>query len=102
MERVRYFTNYMAYVNEIKDLVGRYLGSFEVFLFGSIVKKDYSIGLSDIDIAIVSDEFGLREKRLKVYDVLLESYFNSPFEFHLLTRPYWKYYLKFIDEYVQV
>ncbi len=102
MERMKYFTDYMAYASEIKDLLGKRLGSFEVFLFGSIVRKDYSTGLSDIDIAIVSDEFGLREKRLEVYDVLLESYFDSPFEFHLLTNPYWKHYLKFIDEYVQV
>ena len=96
MERVDYFKNYGEYVNEMKVLMSKYLGEFEIYVFGSAVKGDYSIGLSDIDVAIVSDEFGSRENKLRVYDVLFEKYFDSPFEFHLLTMDEWKFFLRFI------
>jgi len=96
MERVDYFKDYGEYVKEMKVLMSKYLGEFEIYVFGSAVKGDYSIGLSDIDVAIVSDEFGSRENKLRVYDVLFEKYFDSPFEFHLLTTKEWKFFLRFI------
>ncbi|MFN3384019.1 MAG: nucleotidyltransferase domain-containing protein [Archaeoglobaceae archaeon] len=96
MERVEYFRNYRRHLREIVELVSAHLKEFEVYVFGSIVKGDYSVGLSDIDVAIVSDEFKNREKRLRVYDVLFEKYFDSPFEFHLLTREKWSFFLRFI------
>ena len=96
MERVDYFKDYGEYVKEMKVLMSKYLGEFEIYVFGSAAKGDYSIGLSDIDVAIVSDEFGSRENKLRVYDVLFEKYFDSPFEFHLLTTKEWKFFLRFI------
>ena len=58
----------------------------EVYIFGNVVTGELSPGLSDIDIAVVSDEFKDKRIRLKVYGVLLEKYFYSLLEFHLLTR----------------
>ena len=45
------------------------LGDYRVYVFGSVVRGDYSPGLSDTDVAIVSDEFENGEKKLEVYAV---------------------------------
>ena len=79
-------------------MVSEYLSEFQIYVFGSAVTRDFSPGLSDIDVAIVSDEFEDREKKLKVYDVLFERYFESPFEFHLLSKKRWEFYLRFIED----
>ncbi len=103
MERVKYFQNFVDYAREIKMALAGILGDYRVYVFGSVVRNDYSPGLSDIDIAIVSDEFENRKKKLEVYDLLFERFFDTPFEFHLLTRKRWKFYLNFIgNEYVEI
>ncbi len=102
MEREKYFLNAEKYAKEIKELVNKYVNA-KVFLFGSVVRKDYSSGLSDIDIAIVSNEFKDRNKKLMIYDLLFEKYFYSPFEFHLLTFDQWNFYLRFIkNDYIEI
>lgn len=65
-----------------------------MYISGTIIRGNYSPGLSDIDVAIVSDEFEDREKKLAVYDMLFEKYFHTPFEFHILTKRQWKFYRK--------
>jgi hypothetical protein len=85
MEKIKsYFLNYIDTAREVKELVNREVEA-RVFVFGSVVRGDYCIGLSDIDIAIVSEDFKNREKKLRIYDVLYKKYFDSPIEFHLLT-----------------
>ncbi|MEM0202705.1 MAG: nucleotidyltransferase domain-containing protein [Archaeoglobaceae archaeon] len=98
MGRVEYFRNYRNHLREMIELISAHLKDFEVYAFGSIVRGDYSVGLSDIDVAIVSDEFKDRDLRLRVYDLLLEKYFASPFEFHLLTKEKWEFFLRFVGK----
>ena len=57
----------------------------EVYLYGSIVEGDYSMGLSDIDIAVVCDSFSSRDLKLEIFGKLTKMFFDSPFEFHVLT-----------------
>lgn len=103
MERSKYFLNFKKYAKEIKNILKNYLSEFEVYVFGSVIRGDYSPGLSDIDIAIVSDEFKDRRKKLEVYDILFERFFDTPFEFHLLTKDRWKFYLRFIkNDYIKI
>lgn len=97
-----YFLNFKKYVEEVKRVLADRLSAFEVYVFGSAVRGDYSPGLSDIDVAIVSEEFASRERKLEVYDILFEKFFDTPFEFHLLTRKAWEFYSRFIDNYVKV
>jgi len=96
--RKKYFDNLNFYLKEIKKLVKSLVPDAKVYLFGSVIKGNYSIGLSDIDIAIVSKDFENRDKKLKVLDVLLKKFFESPFEFHVLSENQWKYYLNFIKK----
>jgi len=97
MERLNYFKDFEKIAKEIKEIANRHVKA-KVYVFGSIVTSKYSVGLSDIDVAIVSDEFKDREKRLKLYDELFERYFDSPLEFHLLTEKQWKFFLNFIGK----
>jgi len=95
MEKRYYFLKYREIAGEVKDTVNKEVRA-RVFVFGSVVRGDYCVGLSDIDIAVVSSDFKDREKRLKVYNKLFEKYFDSPIEFHLLTPEQWEFYLRFI------
>jgi len=98
VERIRVFENYLDYAKKIKKLLEKNLSSFELFVFGSVVKGNFSVGLSDIDIAVVSDEFKDRNKKLEIYDLLFSEFFSYPFEFHLLTKDKWNFYKRFVKE----
>lgn len=91
-----YFLKYREVAREVKDIVNKEVKA-RVFVFGSVVRGDYCVGLSDIDIAVVSSDFKDREKRMKVYSKLFEKYLDSPIEFHLLTPEQWEFYLRFIE-----
>jgi predicted nucleotidyltransferase len=101
MELASYFKKYIEICREIKKRLLEII-DVKIYVFGSVVKGDFSIGLSDIDVAIVSDEFNDREKKLKIYDFLFNKYFSSPFEFHLLTENQWSFYRSFIDKYIEL
>jgi predicted nucleotidyltransferase len=78
MEKLKYyFSNYVEVAREVKELVNREVKA-GVFVFGSVVRGDYCVGLSDIDVAIVSSDFEDREKKLRVYSLLYEKCFESP------------------------
>ncbi|AIY91272.1 nucleotidyltransferase domain-containing protein [Geoglobus acetivorans] len=103
MERIAYFKSPERFVREMKEHIYKVVKEFEIYIFGSAVRGDYSPGLSDIDVAIVSDEFKDRDKKLQVYDLLFEKYFHTPFEFHILTKRQWEFYRRFIgDDLVKV
>ncbi|MEM2997000.1 MAG: nucleotidyltransferase domain-containing protein [Candidatus Bathyarchaeia archaeon] len=97
MERIKYFEKFMEVGREIKETVLNHVKA-EIYVFGSVAKGEYSTGLSDIDVAVVSDEFHERDKKLKVYDILLSKYFDSPLELHLLTKRQWESLLKLVKE----
>ncbi|MEM5820829.1 MAG: nucleotidyltransferase domain-containing protein [Candidatus Aenigmatarchaeota archaeon] len=97
MERTEYLEKVKKLLKEMKKIVNQHVNA-KIYVFGSIVKGNFSIGLSDVDIAIVSDEFKNREKKLEVYDILFSKYFDYPFEFHLLTEKQWNFYLRFIKK----
>jgi|Deesub1362B_J571_1020462.scaffolds.fasta_scaffold00696_17 hypothetical protein len=101
MERIEYFENYLDFGKRIKKIVGE-LSNAKIFIFGSVIRGDFAPGLSDIDVAIVSDAFKNRNLRLTVLDRLLDEFFFSPFEFHVLTEKQWKFYTRFIDELVEI
>ncbi|MCS7144060.1 MAG: nucleotidyltransferase domain-containing protein [Archaeoglobaceae archaeon] len=97
--RKKYFENLESYLLEIRRIVKEEVAEAELFLFGSVVEGDYSIGLSDIDVAIVSDAFLNRDLKLKILGILFEKFFDSPFEFHVLTKERWEYYKRFIKKF---
>jgi len=94
--RRKYFEQLNEYLKKIKEIVKREIPDAEIYLYGSVVEGRFSIGLSDIDVAIVSDRFKDREKKLEVFGKLIKEFFDSPFEFHVLTKEQWNFYKKFI------
>jgi predicted nucleotidyltransferase len=96
-----YFSNYVEVAREVKELVNREVSWG--FVFGGVVRGDYCVGLSDIDVAIVSSDFEDGEKKLRVYSLLYEKCFESPLEFHLLAPKQWEFYLKLVGkDYIEV
>ncbi len=98
MERIELFKNWREVAEEIRAIVRGKVPDVHVYVFGSVVRGDFSTGLSDLDIALISPAFGNRDLRLSVYDVLFERYFNLPVEFHFLTPTKWKSYKRLVGE----
>lgn len=94
-ERKKYFENLETYVDKIKIVVKGECPDAQIYVFGSVVEGDYSIGLSDIDIAVVSEMFKNRDKKLEVFGKLTKIFFDSPFEFHLFTMEQWENFKNF-------
>lgn len=97
-ERAEKFSRWREYVNEIKRFVDKKLGEdVEVIVFGSVARGDYTVGLSDIDILIVSWKFKNHDVKYEILGELVLKY-GGIFEFHLVTPEEKKFYLKFIKE----
>ena len=94
--RRKYFERLSEYLKKIKEIVKKEIPDAEIYLYGSVMEGNFSIGLSDIDVAIVSDRFRDREKKLEMFGKLTKEFFDSPFEFHVLTREQWNFHKKFI------
>ena len=96
--RAEKFSRWREYVNEIKRFVNRRLGEdVEIIVFGSVARGDYTIGLSDIDILIVSEKFKNYDIKYEILGELILKY-SGVFEFHLVTPKEKRFYLKFIKE----
>ena len=100
--RKKYFENLEWYLDKIKEIVKKEVGDAEIYLYGSVLEGSYSIGLSDIDVAIVSDVFKDRDRKLDFFGRMLGEFFDSPFEFHVLSREQWEYYKNFIKNFKRV
>jgi predicted nucleotidyltransferase len=100
--RKKYFDNLEFYLTRIKEIAEKEANDAEVYLYGSVLGGNYSIGLSDIDVAVVSDVFKDRDRKLDFFGKMLKEFFDSPFEFHVLSRKQWMYYKKFIKNFRKV
>lgn len=102
--RKKYFENSRKYSKIIKTRAKNIFGKdARIFVFGSLVRKDYHPMISDIDIAVVSK--GIPERaaeRAKTKLKLKKGFEFSPFEIHLLNHKEWQTYKKFIDAYSEV
>ncbi len=90
------------YLKETGEIVRRKVPNAEIYIYGSVIEGDYSVGLSDIDVAIVSDVFKNREKKLEIFGKLSRIFMDSPFEFHVLTREQWNFYKNFVKKFRKV
>lgn len=101
--RKKYFDNLEKFLlKEIKKIVGREVQDAEIYLYGSLIEGEYSIGLSDIDVAVVTDTFKDREKKLSMFGTLTKTFIDSPFEFHTLTKEQWETYRRFVKKYKKI
>jgi len=99
-KRERIFKNYKDFAKLIKKLAEKYFNDVEVYVFGSVVRGDYHVMLSDIDIAIITE---CEDKNL-IYQFKAEvdKNFGDMFELHVMNRRIWKFYKKFIDAFVEI
>jgi len=103
-KRKEYFDNLEYYLKIIKQRVKELLPDAKVYLFGSVVTGDYHPALSDIDIAIVSENIPEKAiERARIRIKLLEDLDYHPFEIHLLTPKEWEFYKNFVkDNYKEI
>lgn len=98
-KREEIFRNLEGYINVVKSIAERYFGSCKVFVFGSAVRGDYNVMLSDIDIAIVT-ECHESEKILKFKAEISKKW--DIFELHVIDEKTWNFYKRFIDIYKEI
>jgi len=101
-KRKKYFDELDGYLSVIKSRVKKLIPDCEVYLFGSVVEKKVH-PLSDIDVAIVSDNIPKKPKEIAELKLkILEGFEFSPFELHLLSRSEWDFYKNFSRTYRKV
>ncbi len=100
-KRKKYFENYLKHSQQIKKLAKEFFKEkfLKMFVFGSVVRGDYSIGLSDIDIAIILKKGVHRDEKVRFLLLIDEKFPENPFEIHIVSEEKWKsWYAKFVKE----
>jgi predicted nucleotidyltransferase len=106
MEKVereeKYFKNYFKYAEKIKNEAQKLLGEVQVFVFGSILRKEEIP--QDIDILIVSPQLKTQEEKTAIKLRIQEKFgLSSPFEFHFASsEEYSEWYRYFMKEKVEI
>ena len=99
-KRLKIFENYKEYAKIVKKLAQEVLGEVKVYVFGSVVRGDYHPMLSDIDVAVVTSCQD-RKKHLE-FKAKVARLFEDVFEIHILNENEWRFYRRFIDEFVEI
>lgn len=103
-ERMEVLNNIEKYLNEIKSAVLEKDPKAKILLFGSFVRGNFRPD-SDIDILIISEEFGDNpHKYAELVNYIRDKIKHySLFEFHVVTKKtYEEWYRKFIDVYREI
>ncbi|GEM_PF-397969 len=96
-KRRAFFRELDAHLSEVKERAKSILPGASVYLFGSVYRGDYSPVLSDVDVAVVSENVPEDpEKRAKLKLDILGKLHASPIELHLLTPKEWEFYKMFV------
>lgn len=106
-ERVRrekkYFEDPERYLRTFKEILKKELGDdVRIYLFGSVVRGDYIVGRSDIDVLVVSKNVPERvRRRSEIVTEFLRAIGDlyAPFEVHFATPEQFEgWYKRFIKE----
>lgn len=97
--RLKIFREYLKYAKRIKEVAQEMLGDAKVYVFGSVVRGDYHPMLSDIDVAVVTK---CKDRRKHLEFKVRVARISDVFEIHVLSEKEWKFYKRFIDEFVEV
>lgn len=97
--RSEIFSNLDKHAKEVKKLAEKYFGNCKVYLFGSAVRRDYHVMLSDIDIAIVTD--CIDRNRILRFKAEVSRKWDI-FELHVVNEDMWDFYRRFIDKFKEV
>lgn len=99
----KYRKNLVGYAKMIKGVVRRRDPEGRVLIFGSTVKGEARPD-SDIDVLVVTELAGDLDERLRLRMEIARAIGDvTPFEIHIVTREEFEgWYMRFIDEYVEV
>ncbi|MFN3967169.1 MAG: nucleotidyltransferase domain-containing protein [Endomicrobiia bacterium] len=98
--RKMFLENLDYYLKLIKEFFVKKLGKVDVYVFGSVLRKDFTAN-SDIDILVVCvnmPEFSYKKAKL-LAELKKVIGFVNPFEIHMVTEEEYKnWYCRFIKE----
>jgi predicted nucleotidyltransferase len=86
--------NWKEIAKRVKEIVSRIDPSAEIYVFGSVVRGEYT-GASDIDILVITNNI---EKK---YEIMVKVYkeIDAPVELHIVTpEQYRRWYMRFVNE----
>jgi len=99
----KYFKDPIGYARIMKTRAKELLGEVKVYLFGSIVRGDYTPA-SDIDVLIIAKPIEPDRRGTIRAEILKAVGFTSPFEIHLITKEtfdnWYKHFIK--NELIQI
>ena len=99
LSRKNYFENSAKFAREIKRLAENFFREnfSKLIVFGSVVENRFSIGLSDIDIAVVLKKEVSPKEKIKFMLLVDEKFPRNPFEIHVISEEKWRnWYKKFV------
>ncbi len=103
-DRLKWLRNYVKAARKVKRIAEGLFGNARVFVFGSVVRGDYTAA-SDIDVLVVLSE---SPEPTKAAELRARVYFempDAPVEVHITTEEKFKgWYMRFIkpDELIEV
>ena len=104
MNKRKFFEQSIEHAKRIKKVCKSFLDpETKVFLFGSVVKRTYTMA-SDIDVLIFSPripEKGIERARI-IAEIRKRADVWAPFELHLVNERMFKFYRKMVDKMVEV
>jgi len=100
--RLSYLKNYLEAARRVKELVKSRWPEAETYVFGSVIKGEYTTS-SDIDILVILDREPspdeVADMRANVYMAMPD----APIELHIVSRRKFKnWYARFIDKMIKV
>ncbi|MBS7635031.1 nucleotidyltransferase domain-containing protein [Candidatus Bathyarchaeota archaeon] len=90
---LNYLRNYMIIAREVKEMLRMMDPQLKVYVFGSIVKGNFTVA-SDIDMLIITEAIERKN------EMIIETYrrIKAPVELHIASREKFKsWYMKFIN-----
>ena len=106
LSRKNYFENYLKFAEEIKILAKDFFKEnfSKLLIFGSVIENRFSVGLSDIDIAILLRKKVLLKEKIKFMLLVDEKFPQNPFEIHIVSEEEWEnWYKRFVgNKFIEV
>ncbi|MEN2975315.1 MAG: nucleotidyltransferase domain-containing protein [Candidatus Caldarchaeales archaeon] len=96
IKRLEQLKNYKRVAREVKEIIQKFLGEVDVYVFGSVVEGEVTAS-SDIDILVIADNANLEViYKLKT---TINSSIDAPVELHIVSsNDFENWYKRFISK----
>lgn len=97
-KRLQYLENYLDTARRVKEIVSAMFPEAFVYVFGSVVRGDFTAG-SDLDVLVVVGREVSNDERAAVRAAVFQAMPDAPVELHVASaREFNNWYRRFIPE----